>query len=179
MICDFGSDEQQATDRNQNTPHIVLAGFRASGMIARIYTLLFFHDCIVFAKTGTIVADNSNALITVAGNNPDAGFIITTLRKIHALFSERKPIACPDMFMPLTPQGMASAHKHNFVLKYNDIRSVEIKKPNWLGGVKILINTFETRTFLIDNVSKLMWYYIYRTFETYMPTKVNRPVKKN
>lgn len=167
-------DEPQAENTLQSQPPIVIAGFRASGMITRMYTLLFFHDCVVFAKTGTIVPNKSKTLITMSESKSDNRLIANLFNKIIAFFSQNKTISAPELLLPLTPQGMALAHKHNFVLKYNDIKSVIIKKPNWLGGVKILIVTFETRIFFIDNVSKLMWYYILKTFENYMPTKVNR-----
>lgn len=152
---------------------VVLDGLvQPSFPFARVFTLFFLSDYLVFTKTGSFGTNASGTMRgSLGGFTPEAmvaGAIGTLLDQHNdeSRMSEASAIA------GFSPEKMVAAHKRNFMISYENVESVEIRGPNFAGELRIIVMAGSRHKFRIDKQSKSSAKYVKDLFLRFLPGKI-------
>jgi len=156
-------------------PPTVLDGFLQPGFpMAKVFTCFFLSECIVFLKTGSFGTNMAGTMRASQGGYTSTGLITGAIGGIADLFNDEDRINKASAVAGYSPENMVAAHKRNFMLTYEQIKSVEIKGPNFAGEIRIIINADKTRKFRIDRQSRDSAKYIERVFNEFLSGKIQK-----
>ena len=151
----------------------VLDGFvQPSFPFARVFTLFFLPNCLVFTKTGSFGTNASGILRgSLGGYTPEAMVVgaIGTLFDQHNDESRRSEASALAAF---SPENMVAAHKRNFMISYENVESVEIRGPNFGGELRIIVLAGGRHKFRMDRQSKASAKYVKDLFLLFLQGKV-------
>jgi hypothetical protein len=119
----------------------VLDGFVKPGFTAKVYTCLFFKECMVFCKTGSFGPNSSGTMSTALAGNIGDSLLLGAIGSIIDSFTNRKRVNKAAELLSLSPEEIAKSNKRNVLVKYSDVKRVEIKGPNFAGELRIRIHT--------------------------------------
>lgn len=139
---------------------------------ARVFTLFFIHDYLVFTKTGSFGTNASGILRgSLGGYTPEAmvAGAIGTLLDQHNDEARRLEASALAGF---SPENMVAAHKRNFMISYENVESIEIRGPNFAGELRIIVMAGGRHKFRIDKQSKASAKYVKDLFLRFLPGKV-------
>lgn len=153
-------------------PPTILSDLAQPGFPGKIYTLFFMQDGLVFAKTGigsTDIAGGQRAYWGGAGPKANMASAIGGL--FDHFLSKRRSEKAADI-AALNSAGIVSANKHNFILRYEDVTAIKIKKPGWFGQMKIIFVADKEYKFSIHTNSDYLFNYYKKTLNEFLPGKV-------
>lgn len=157
---------------NQKPP-TVIDGLVIPGITFKVYSLLFFENCVVFVKSGSIATDTAGNMRSALGGYTGAGLVMGAVGSIVDQHSRENRMDNVASVAAYNPGMIAQAHKDNFLLLYQFIDYVEFKGPNFAGEIKLKFSAKgETRKYRIDNQSKSSGAYIRKVFESFLQAKV-------
>lgn len=172
---DLQDDKPITTDDiSIQKPPTILSDLIQPGLIAKIYTIFFMDDCMVFAKTGSGGTDTSGSMRAFHGGAGANALIFSGIGKIIDFHSSQQRGNAAAQYAALNPSSMVSAHKHNFMLTYNSVKMIELKGPNFAGEMKVIVTAETTHKFRVDNCSKSLADYFEKTFNEFLPGKIVR-----
>jgi hypothetical protein len=153
-------------------PPTILSNLAQPGFPGKIFTLFFMNEGLVFSKTGIGSANISGTWRTFWGG---AGFNATLASGIGGLFdhflSRRRSSKAAEVAV-LDSKGIVSANKHNFMLRYENVTQIKIKKPDWFGEMKIIFIADKEYKFRVHTNSDYLFNYYKKTLTEFLPGKV-------
>lgn len=163
---------------NPDNPHpkqlapTILDGFMQPGFPAKVFTLFFLDDCLVFVKTGSFSTNMGGTMQTALGGYTGDGLIMGALGSLVDMRNRESRMNNAAAVVSWDPDRMIASHKRNFKIPYNLIRRVELKGPNFAGEVKVLVEADKTHKFRLNKQSKSSIVYYEKTFNKYLPGKI-------
>lgn len=170
-------EPEQATNfKSQHTMlPTVLSGFlQPEFPAARVFTSIFLNNCLVFVKTGSFGTNMAGTMQATLGGYTPTGLIAKAIGSIVDFYNAESRAKKTSDIAGFSPENMVAAHKRNFMLLFDEIKSVEIKGPNFAGEVKVVVSAGKTHKFRIDRQSKESTKYIERVFNEFLPGKIVR-----
>lgn len=159
----------------QMKPPTALGNFLQPGFpFAKIFTALFFHDRVVFAKSGSGATNAAGTMQASLGGFTPTALVAGAVGSIVDSVTSDKRAERAAGLAALDPEAIVASHKKNFMLPYGAVKSVEIKGPNFAGEVKVIIVADKTHKFRIDKQSKAAAKYIEEVFAEFFPGKITR-----
>lgn len=133
----------------------VLGSFLQPGFpFAKVFTVYFLPDRLVFAKTGTGPTNAAGSMQSALGGFTAAALAAKAVGTLVDASSEASRSANSAALGGLSADEIVAAHKLNFQLPFDAIRSVTIKGPNFAGEVKVIVSADKDHKFRIDKQSK-------------------------
>lgn len=151
----------------------VLGDFLQPGFpTAKVFSVFFLENKLVFTKTGSGGTDTAGKMRAGLGGFTSTAMIAGAIGTLVDSDSAKSRSDKASQMAALNADDMVKAHKLNFMLSYDNIKSVEIKGPNFAGELKVMVNADKTYKFRIDKQSKDSARYIEKIFNEYLPQKV-------
>lgn len=167
------NDQLNSTPQGQMPP-TVLGGFLQPGLPAKVYSCLFFNNCVVFGKTGSFSTDSAGTMRSALGGYTGAGMIAGAVGGLIDAASSANRTEKTAAMAGNMPDQIVASHKQNFKLDFDKISSVEIKGPNFAGEVKVIVNGGgASHKFRVDRQSKASAKYIVDVFQKFLAGKVS------
>ncbi len=166
------NEENINTENTGPKPPVVIDGLTQPGFPAKVFTCLFFQDCMVFCKTGSFSTNAAGTMQASLGGFTGAALIGSAIGAIVDSASADSRSKQAASMSALDPADIVKAHKNNFIVPYNTVSNVEIKGPNFAGEVKVIVCFSGKEKFRIDRQSKASAKYIVDTFSSFLPGKV-------
>lgn len=163
---------------NPGNPHpkqlapTILDGFLQPGFPAKVFTVFFLVDCLVFVKTGSIATNMGGTMQTALGGYTGDGLIMGALGSLADVRNRESRMNNAATVASWDPQQMLAAHKRNFMLPYSSIRQIEMKGPNFAGEVKVVVDAEKTHKFRLDKQTKTSIVYYEKIFSEYLPGRI-------
>ena len=158
---------------NNQIPPTVMDGLIVPGLSMKVYSALFFSNCVVFIKSGSISTDSAGSMRAVFGGYTGTGMIMGAVGSIIDANSRENRMEKTSSVAQLPPGVIAQMHKNNFLLLYENIKRIEFKGPNFADEVRVKIESNnQTYKFRIDKQSKSSAKYYRDVFERFLPQKV-------
>lgn len=167
--------EEISNPDNKHSKHLaptILDGFIQPGFLAKVYTVFFMPDCLVFVKTGSINTDTAGSIRASLGGFTGDALILGALGSIVDARNRKKRIEKAASVASWEPEVMVAAHKRNHMLPYHSIRQVTIKGPNFAGELRIAIEAGNTYKYRVNSQSKSSALYFQKIFNEYLPGKI-------
>jgi hypothetical protein len=154
-------------------PPTVIDGLIQPGLPVKVFTVLFFDNCLVFVKSGSFSPNSAGTMRTALGGYTGAGMVMGAIGSVIDYHSSESRINHAANLASNSPGVIAQAHKQNFLLLYNVIEKVEMKGPNFAGEIRLSFYAKgEKHKFRIDNQSKASGAYIRQVLETFLPGRI-------
>ncbi len=154
-------------------PPTVIDGLVQPGIPPKVFSVLFFENCLVFIKSGSINPNTAGSMRASLGGFTGAGLMAGAIGSIVDQNTNRSRMDHVAGLASLNPGVIAQAHKHNFLLLYNVIEKVEMKGPNFAGEIRLSVYARgEKHKFRIDNQSKASGKYIKQVLEGFLSGKI-------
>jgi hypothetical protein len=151
----------------------VLGSFLQPGFpFAKVFTVYFLADRLVFAKTGTGPTNAGGTMQAALGGFTAAALAAKAVGTLVDASSEASRDANTAMLGGLSPDAIVAAHKLNFQLPFDAVRGVTIKGPNFAGEVKVVVTADREHKFRIDKQSKASAQVIIDAFRDTLGSKV-------
>jgi len=154
-------------------PPTVVDGLVQPGLPAKVFSVLFFENCLVFVKSGSFSPNSAGTMRTALGGYTGAGMVMGAVGNLIDYQTNKSRMEHVAGMASYSPGEIAQAHKHNFLLLYSVIEKVEMKGPNFAGEMRLSVYARgEKHKFRIDNQSKSSGSYIRQVFDSFLPGKV-------
>ncbi len=166
-------NQNQQSQIPYSKPPTVLDGLIQPGLPLKVFSVLFFENCLVFIKSGSINPNTSGSMRASLGGYTGAGMVLGAVGSIIDGQTSQSRIDYVSGLATYSPGVIAQAHKQNFLLLYSVIERVEMKGPNFAGEVRLSFYARgEKHKFRIDNQSKASGAYIKQVLETFLQGRV-------
>ena len=153
-------------------PPTILSDVMQSGLWGRIFTIFFLEDGLVFVKTGSGTTDIAGSQRAFHGGYGATANITSGIGKLLDLsFSNKRGEAAVEV-ASYAPDDMVKLNKYNFKISYKNVSKVEIKKPGFIGEMKIILYADSIHKFKVNTNSEFLIKYYQDTFERFLPGKV-------
>jgi hypothetical protein len=154
-------------------PPTVIDGLIQPGIPPKVFSVLFFENCLVFVKSGSINPNTAGSMRASLGGYTGAGMIMGAVGSIVDHQTNQSRMEHVAGMASYSPGVIAQAHKNNFLLLYNVIEKVEMKGPNFAGEIRLSVYARgEKHKFRIDNQSKSSGSYVRQVLDSFLPGKV-------
>lgn len=153
---------------------VILDGLvQPSFPFARVFTLFFLRDCLVFTKTGSFGTNAAGTMRgSLGGYSPEA-MIAGAIGSLADQYNDEARRSEASKLTAFSPDNMVAAHKRNFKLMYEQVESVEIRGPNFARELRIIVMAGgERHKFRIDRQSASSAKYVTEVFNKFLPGKV-------
>lgn len=164
----------ESNNQGQNVkPPTVLGDLLQPGFpLAKVFTVFFMNDSLVFAKTGSGATNAAGTLAASLGGFTPSALIA---KGIGTVIDQQTGGSRDNKSAELaaySPEEIVAGHKRNFMIKFDDVKNIEIKGPNFAGEVKVIITADRVHKFRVDKQSKEAANYIKSVFNEFLPGKV-------
>lgn len=153
---------------------LVLDGFMKEGFRTKVFTVLFYEDCLVFCKTGNLRTSTSNSIQTSLGVYTGDAMLLGAIAKIFDNWRGNKRVQEAADLSVMNPEEIAKANASNLLLYYSEIQRVELLRQKWLSEAKVRIRASKVFQFKLEDQSKKTLDCIEKTFNEFLPEKVMR-----
>lgn len=169
------SKENAHKDDQKGSPvqPVILDGLiQPSFPFARVFTLFFLPDCLVFTKTGSFGTNLSGTMRSSLGGFSPEAMVTGAIGALADQYNDSSRRAEASELAAFSPEKMVAAHKRNFMVPYDEVESLEIRGPNFAGEIRIIVNAVGRHKFRIDKQSKVSANYVTSLFNRFLPGKV-------
>ncbi len=153
-------------------PPTILSDLTQPGFPGKIFTLFFMPDGLVFAKTGigsTDIAGGQRAYWGGAGPKANLAGAIGGL--IDYFLSNRRSEVTAEV-ASFDSAGIVSANKHNFILRYENVTAIKIKRQRWFSQIKLIFVADKEYRFRVNTNSDHLFNYYLKILKEFLPGKV-------
>ncbi|MBU0487012.1 MAG: hypothetical protein KKD31_03570 [Bacteroidetes bacterium] len=166
-------EENNTPEMQAPKPPTVLDGMMQPGFPVKVFTTLFFENCVVFCKTGSFATDSAGTMRSALGGYTGAGLIMGAVGTLVDHTNRESRVNKAAAVAALEPQKIVAAHSRNFMLPYSSITSVELKGPNFAGELRVKVYAGgKKHKFRMDKQSKSTGKYITDVFNEFLAGKV-------
>lgn len=161
------------TNSDYQKPPTVLDGFIVPGFPVKVFTCLFFSDCIVFIKTGSFTTNLAGTMHAALGGYSGDGLIMGAMGTLVDDATRENRIAKTAELAAYNIDEIVKAHKRNFKLDYKSITSIEMKGPNFAGEIRFRF--YEGKNcykFRMDKAGKTTSKFVKNILDEYVPNKL-------
>ena len=153
---------------------VVLDGLvQPSFPFARVFTLFFMHDCLVFTKTGSFGTNAAGTMKGSLGGFTPEAMVAGAIGTLVDQFNDQARKSEASELAAFSPEDMVAAHRRNFMISYDEVESVEIRGPNFARELRIIITARgDKHKFRIDKQSGSSAKYVTDLFLWFLPGKV-------
>ncbi|MFH2094590.1 MAG: hypothetical protein ABIJ16_02725 [Bacteroidota bacterium] len=170
----MNSENNQQGSGNMPKPPTVLDGLLQPGFPAKVFTVFFLNDCMVFAKTGSFGTAMGSTMQASLGGFTGAGMIAGAVGGLADAGNASNRADKAAGLAGLDPQQIVAAHKNNLMVPYGALRGVELKGPNFAGELKVIVDAGSSHKFRMDKQSKASAAYVEKVFNEFLPGKVRK-----
>lgn len=164
--------QASSPDESYVKPPTVLGDFLQPGLPAKIFTVFFFPDRLVAARTGSGSANSAGVLSTFLAGDIPMRIVGDAFGTIADQFSREDRNRKAAQLAGYDIDTMVATDKANFQLPYSAISGIEIKGPNFAGEVNVKISAGKDHKFRVDDHTKDSVRYIVNIFNEFVPGKV-------
>lgn len=167
--------EALQVQKQEDRPPAVLGRFLQPGFpFAKIFSVFFMKDTLVFAKTGSGATNAAGVMLASLGGYNATSMVASAIGSVADQHSEKNRSEKSVQLAAYSPEEIVASHKRNFMIAFSDVKTVEIKGPNWGGEVTVIITADKAHKFRIDKQSKDSAKYMESVFQEFLPGKVKR-----
>lgn len=163
---------QPAEKTESIKPPTILSDLIKPGFPAKIYTLFFMENALVFTKTGRGSTDISGTQRAYHGGYGVTANIASGIGKLFDSFLSNKRGERAAQLASYNSTEMVAADKYNFLIPYTKVKQVQIRKPGWLGEMKIIFIADREYKFRVNTHSDYLFNYYIKTLTGFLPDKV-------
>ena len=156
----------------QQKPPTILDGLMQPGFPAKVFTVFFLNECMVFVKTGSYSTDMGGTMRAALGGYTGDALIMGALGSLADYRNRNSRMKNAATVAGWNPDDMVAAHKRNFMLPYNLVNKIELKGPNFAGELRVIVDTGKTQKFRVNNQSKQSALYYEKIFNEFLPGKI-------
>ncbi len=154
------------------TPVTVLMDFIQPGFpFARVYSVFFLERELVFSRTGLGGTNAAGTLRGSLGGWSPAALIAGALGALADMFRSDRRVEKTVAAQRCIGEGEGET-EDDFTLPYDSITRVEVRGPNFVREIKVILWAGEERRFRIDRQTEGDAQRIRQVFERFLPGRV-------
>lgn len=139
---------------------------------AKVFSLFFMENSLVFAKTGSGGTNAAGTMQGALGGFTPEAMISSAIGSLVDSGTAASRAGKTAEMASQNAAAIVASHKKNFLIPFDQVKSVEIKGPNFAGELKVIVEADKTHKFRIDRQSKESAKYVVDVFSQFLPGKV-------